>query len=489
MTPMQMSRGGRGPMLAGAAFSALCAMASLVVEPAMAQDAQPPALAQATLSRVVEEVAPSVVMITATGSAGGVPQLGGDPDDDVLRELFRRFGNRDQPMPDLPFAEPGSVTGPARALGSGFVADPEGLIVTADALVADADHVEVMWPDGRAEPAEIIGRDALTGLVLLRVEADQLPALSWGASAGLGLGDSLLSVGRTEDFGSVLSSGLLAGQSPDGQRLLIDDAPASALVGAPVLDSEGRVVAIRTAADGATETGATVALAAEVARDVVEELARSGAVARGYLGVQIQPLTPDIADALGLDQSEGALVAGVQPGTPAAAAGLQEGDVILALDGEAVTGPEALSAAVASREPGDEVQLQVWRSEDMVDLTATLASLQGESTAPEAADAPAEGVAVPGLGLTLQELTPDLREELGLTEATGGVAVLGVEDPSRTDVQAGDVIVSVHRTAVETVEDVQAAVEAAQAEGRSSVLLLIDRAGARTFVPVPLAQS
>jgi len=361
--------------------------------------------------------------------------------------------------------------------------------VTADALVGDADRVEVTLPDGSSEPAEIVGRDAQTGLAVLRVEGQQLPALSWGTSEELGLGESLLSVSRTEDFGSVLSTGLLAGRSSDGERLLIDDAPASALVGAPVLDNEGRVIAIRTADEDAAQTGATVALAAEAAREVVNELARSGAVARGYLGVQIQPVTADIASALGLDQPQGVLIAGVQPDTPATAAGLQDGDVILSLDGEAVAGPEALSRAVASREPGEQVRLQIWRSEGEVELTATLAALPGEPAAPDGGAAPLSGAAVPELGLTLQELTPDLREEWGLTESTQGVAVLAVENPARTDVQEGDVIVSVHRVAVETVENVQEAVETAKSQDRSSVLLLVDRAGERIFVAVPLVQS
>ncbi|WP_210528515.1 trypsin-like peptidase domain-containing protein [Rubellimicrobium arenae] len=489
MTPIHISQGRRAGMLAGVALSALCLVAPLGATPVMAQTAETPAQEQTTLSQVAEAAAQSVVTITVTASTPDLPRSGLDPDDNMMREFLRRFGDSDQPIPDLPFAGPELGAGPVQTVGSGFIADPEGLIVTADALLANADRVEVTLPDGSSEPAEIIGRDAQTGIALLRVEGQQLPALSWGTSEELDLGESLPSVGRTEDFGPVLVTGLLAGRSTNGERLLIDDAPASALVGAPVLDNEGRVIGIRTNAGDATQTGATVALAAEVARDVVDELAQSGAVARGYLGVQIQPVTADIASALGLDQPEGVLVAGVQPDTPAAAAGLRDGDVIMSLDGEAVAEPEVLSRSVASREPGEKVRLQVWRSEEVVDLTATLAALPSETATPDSDAAPLSGVAVPDLGLTLQELTPDLREEWGLTESTQGVAVLGVEDPTRSDVQDGDVIVSVHRVAVETVEDVQKAVETARTEGRSSVLLLIDRAGARSFVAVPLVQS
>ena len=489
MTLIQISRGRRAGMLAGVALSALCLTAPLGATRGMAQTAEPPVHEQTTFAQVAEAAAQSVVTITVTDTTPDLPHADLGTDDNALREFFRRFGETDQPMPELPFARPEAGTRPGPTVGSGFVADPEGLIVTADALVGGADGVEVTLPDGSSHAAEIVGRDAQTGIAVLRVEGEQLPALSWGAAEDLGLGETLLSVGRTQDFGPVLSSAMLAGQSTDGGRLLIDDTPAPALVGAPVLNNEGRVIAVRTEADGAVQTGATVALASDTVRDVVDELVRSGAVARGYLGVQIQPVTADIAGALGLDRPEGVLIAGVQPDTPAAEAGLLDGDVILSLDGDAVFEPEALSRAVADREPGEQVRLQVWRSDGEVDLTATLAALPGEPVAPDVNAAPPAGVPMPELGLTLQELTPDLRDALGVAATTEGVAVLEVEDPSRTDVQQGDVIVSVHRAAVETVEDVQEAVQAGSSEGRSSVLLLIDRGGERTFVAVPITQS
>jgi len=489
MTSIQRSQSGRVRLLARIAVYSLCAMGSLGVTSGAAQTSQPTAEEQAANSGLLEQAAESVVRVTATGTAAGSSHLDQVPNDDFLNEFFRRFGEEGGPMPDLPFTPPEPVTGLAHASGSGFIIDPDGLIVTADALVAEADRVDVTLPDGSSQRAEIVGHDSQTGVALLRIESDQeLPSLSWGSSADLGLGESLLSVASGEGFGTILSTGVLAARSTDGGRLLIDDQPASAFTGAPVLDDAGHVVAVRTGGQDTAQTGATVALSADAAREIVEELATSGTVARGYLGVQIQPVTADIAEALGLEQAEGAMVAEVQPDTPAAQAGLRSGDVILALDGQAVSGPEALSSLVASLEPGDRVGLEVWRSDEAVDLTVTLAALPG-SEAPDTSDAPTDGVAVPELGLTLQPLTPDLRETWGLSEATQGVAVLGVEDPSRTDIQEGDVIVSVQRTEVETVEDVREAVDAATTEGRSSILVLIDRAGTRTFVAIPLAQT
>jgi serine protease Do len=475
-------------MLACIALSTLCAGAALSVPPAIAQTLETPNQ-EGAIPDLAEQATESVVRVTATRSAAGSSHLDQVPNDDFLNEFFRRFGEEDGPVPDLPFAPPEPGTGPAQASGSGFIIDPEGLIVTADALVADADRVDVTLPDGSSQRAEVVGHDGQTGIALLRIETDQqLPALSWGSSDDLRLGEGLLAVGSAEGLGTVLSTGVLAARSTDGQRLLIDDQPASVFVGAPVLDEAGRVVAVRTGAQDTAQTGATAALAAEAAREIAEELATSGTVARGYLGVQVQPVTADIAEALGLERPEGAMVAEVQPDTPAAEADLRSGDVILALDGEAVSGPEALSSLVASREPGDSVQLEVWRSEEALDLTVTLAARLG-SEAPDASDVLAEGVAVPELGVTLHPITPDLRETWGLTDAVEGVVVLEVNDPSQTKIQEADVIVSVQRSEVETVEDVREAVDAATTEGRSSVLVLIDRAGTRTFVAIPLAQT
>ena len=170
MTPIQISRGRRAGMLAGVALSALCLLAPLGATPAMAQTAQPPAQEQSTLAQITEAAAQSVVTITVTASTPDLPSSGLGADDDMMREFLRRFGDSDQPMTDLPFARPESVVGPAQTVGSGFVADPEGLIVTADALVGGADRVEVTLPDGSSQAAEIVGRDAQTGIAVLRVE-------------------------------------------------------------------------------------------------------------------------------------------------------------------------------------------------------------------------------------------------------------------------------------------------------------------------------
>lgn len=492
MTPIQTFRSSRARALAGVALSVLCGVAISGAAPVAAQTPDPAGEGRTAIAHLAEQAEGSVVAVTVTRSATGLPRLDLAPDDDVLGEFLRRFGEGDRQLPEAPLIEPEQAAEAARATGSGFVTDPEGLIVTADALVAEADRIEITLPDGSVQAAEIVGRDTPTGLALLRIEVDQdLPALPWGTSTEFVLGEDLLAVGRVEGFGPTLSTGVLAARSTDDTRLLLDDALASAFIGAPVLDSEGRVVAVWTGAEDNAQTGGTVALASDVAREVVDELARSGTVARGYLGVQIQPVTADIAAALGLDRTEGAMVAEVRPGTPAAEAGLQAGDVILAVDGDVVSGPEALSTAIARLEPGEDIRLEVWRDEEVAELTATLAALPGGSAAPDTADAPqAEaGEPVPELALMLQALTPDLRDTWGLSEAAQGVAVLGVEDPEQTDIQEGDVIVSVQGTAVETVEDVRQAVEAAAAEGRSSVLLLIDREGTRTFVAVPLAQT
>lgn len=468
------------PRLGAVSLVALLAAAVPLSTPAQTLEA--PALTPAAFNTIVDEAAASVVSVSVIRRGPAGHGTGRAPADDLLAPFLDRFGG--QVMPRTPFAQP-TPASPERLAGGGFAVEGDGLIATADALVAGADRIEVTTHDGRVLDAEIAGRDPSSGLALLRVNgATDLPPLNWSTHAP-SPGQAVATVGRTDDLGPVLSAGIVAAH--DGvSRVLIDDAASPALLGAPVLDQTGRVVAVRTGGDEAL-AGTVLAVAADGAQDVIADLATAGTVARGYLGVQIQPVTADIADALTLDRVQGAVVAEVRPDTPAAAAGLVAGDVILAMDGKPITTPQTLSAAVASRDPGTDVTLDVWRSGERIELSTTLAALPGGTEV--AAGAPANDVALPDLGVSLTSLTAELRDSMGLAETVNGVVVSSVDDPSLDDLQPGDVIVSVQRIAVETVEDVRRAVEEARDDGRSTLLLLVDRKGVRTFVTIPLAAS
>lgn len=458
---------------ASAAFLvALVAAAALDVAPT------PASAADSTASEIearVEGIERSLVTVSVTGDARAPV-----PDNDLFGEFFHRFGGREG-LPDMPFGRNRGASSPENVAGTGVVIGGEGLIVTAAPILAYADRVEIETHDGRTLPADVVGRDAVSGLALLRAEATDLPVAEWSAEP-LFLGQNVYTLGRSGTYGAILSSGVVGATTPDGE-VLLDDEAAPALLGAPIVDEAGRILAIRTR-EGDPASGMVAAIAAEAARGLVDELADRGAVARGFLGVGIQPVTADLATALGLDRPRGAIVAEVGAGTPAETAGLEPGDVILSLDGETIEGPAALSRAVGTHDPGDEVRLSVLRDGDEMTIGVTLAALPGDEATAEATGG---GTPVPELGVSLQSLTPALREAFDLSESVSGLVVTEVADDAAGDLQTGDVIVSLYRDAVETVEDVQAAAQKAQSEGRSSLLVLVDRDGARIFIPVPLA--
>jgi serine protease Do len=462
--------------------AALVAATVVTVMPArsLATEITNPTAARA--EALVEETAGALVTVSVTKAASGRRGLPLAQDDDPLGEFLHRFGE-DGALPGLPFARSGRETNSEILIGSGVIIDSDGLIVTADALVNSADRIEVGTRDGRALAADLVGRDIVSGLAVLRVETSEaLPSAGWSRELP-SIGQSVLTVGRSEDFGPLVSSGLIAAIAADGE-ILIDDGESPALLGAPVLDGEGRVLAIRTeGADPAS--GMIVAVAAGTAEGLVDELADKGSVARGYLGVGIQPVTQDLASALGLERAHGAIVADLRPGTPAEAAGLRVGDVILLLDGETVAGPADLSKAVGDRDPGDAVSLGVLRDGDDLAIEVALAALPGSKTPAQEL----EGIPVPDLGVSVQELSPALREAFGLSQDAAGLVITEVDERVAEDLRTGDVIVSIYRDPVETAEDISGAASRARGEGRSSLLVLIDRDGARLFVPVPLVAS
>ena len=462
--------------------AALVAATAMSVMPAssLAADITHPTAARA--EALVEETAGALVTISVTKAASRRPGLPLAQDDDPLGEFLHRFGDGGV-LPAPPFGRGGRDTEPEVLTGSGVIIESDGLIVTSDALVTSADRIEIGTGDGRALTADLVGRDPVSGLAVLRVETSEpLPSAGWSPERP-SIGQSVLTVGRSEEYGPLLSSGLIAAIAAGGE-ILIDDEESPALLGAPVLDGEGRVLAIRT--EGADPTsGMILAVAAGMAESVVDELADKGSVARGYLGVGIQPVTRDLAGALGLEEARGAIVAELRPGTPAEAAGLRLGDVILSLDGETVGGPADLSKAVGERDPGDRVRLGVLRDGDDLDIDVALAALPGSETAPREV----AGMPVPDLGVSVQELSPALREAFGLSQDVAGLVITEVDGRAAADLRPGDVIVSIYRDPVETVEDISEAASKARGEGRSSLLVLIDRDGARLFVPVPLLAS
>ncbi len=483
MTQLSRPRRSKPALMAGAA---LTAVSLTLATPTVAQTASDGAATRAAVPEIVRQAAPSVVAITANGGDTTRPGFDRMPDRRQLDEFFRRFMDQGGRGFETPRAE-ARMSG----TGSGFVVAPDGTIVTAADTIDGADQIQVTLDDGTTLPARVLGRDGETGLAVLRVDAGHdLPALDWGGSGALELGTAVIALGASDTYGTIVEDGIIAARTSggEGDTLLVDDGMGAAMAGGPLLDTAGHVVGVVGAAAG--DGGGNVwAVAADTAKGVVDELVRSGSVARGYLGVRIQPVAADIANALGLDRPRGALVSDVQAETPAASAGLTAGDVILSIDDQPVAGPDDLSRAVAQRDPGDQVRLGVWRGGETTEIRATLAALS-DAGAPMAPPAAADATEVPELGLSLSELSPDARSREGLG-AGQGVLVAGL-DPNLApdaDLREGDVILSVQRQDVGSVDDVRSAIQGAIADGRSSVLLLVERDGARRFTTAPLARS
>lgn len=427
------------------------------------------------------------------GAPGG-PQF---PPGSPFEEFFRQFRERQgAPQPQRP---------PVAALGSGFVIDPSGYVVTNNHVVADAEEIAVTLHDGTRLPAKLVGSDPPTDLALLKVESSKpLTSTRWGDSDRLRVGDWLVAIGNPFGLGGTVTAGILSARARDIQQgpydeYLQTDAPINrGNSGGPLFDTEGGVVGVNTAIYSPTggSIGIGFAIPSALARPIIDELREHGQVRRGWLGVQVQRVTPDIAETLGMAEPDGALVTTLTPGGPAEAAGVRQGDVIVGFDGHAVEKMRDLPRVVARTPIGKSVSLELLRDGGTQTLTVTVGRLEpdeqvaaGGSSGPRDGAPPAAPQTTRTLGLGLSPLTPELRETFSIGPDTQGVVITEVEGDSAASsrgIDAGDVIVEAGQQPVGDPAQVQERVDEAKREGRRSVLMLIDRQGELRYVPVPV---
>ena len=462
----------------------------------------------------------TVVNISSTqapqASGGGRMPEGMDvPPGSPLEEFFREFRNRQrggQPNgapeggpPGGPNGAPGGPGGPpGMALGSGFIIDPSGLIVTNSHVVADAAEISVTLHDGTRLPAKLVGSDAPTDLALLKVETDKpLTAAHWGDSESVEVGDWVVAIGNPFGLGGSVTAGILSARARDIQQgpydeyLQTDAAINRGNSGGPLYDASGAVIGINTAIYSPTggSVGIGFAIPSSLAQPIIEQLKDGGKVRRGWLGVQVQRVTPDIAESLGMDGTGGALVTSVSPDSPAAAAGLRQGDVITAFNGKALEQMRELPRLVASTGIGREVPLTVLRGGKQESVQVTLGELpnepqqlamSGSSGAPRSAQ-PEESKTA--LGLKLAPLTPGLRATFSIGDDVDGVVVTEVDGnsvASQRGLDLGDVIVEAGQEPVATPADLESRIAKAREEGRKTLLMLVSRGGDLRYVPLPL---
>jgi serine protease Do len=414
---------------------------------------------------------PAVVNISTKRVQEGVQLESPFGDNDPFQQFFKQFGEQARRT--------------VRSLGSGFIINPSGYIVTNNHVVEGATEIQVKIGDGRELPGKVVGHDPRTDLALLKVDATGLPVIPLGDSSELQVGEQVMAIGnpfgleRTVTTGIVSATGRVIGQGPYDDFIQTDASINPGNSGGPLINSRGQAIGINAAifSQSGGSVGIGFAIPINQAKSVITQLAASGKVTRGWLGVSIQPLTPELAKGFEVAAGTGALVASVQDGSPAAGAGLKAGDVITEYDGHKIAQPSDLSKLVAATAVGRQVPLRIVREGKEARLDVKIARM-ADTDQPAVAQAESKEP----LGLTVETLTPDVARELGLSDSHG-VVVRGVRESSpaeKAGIRPGDVIAEVdHHPVASTVELKR--VLGKHAKG-SPVVMLIHRDGNNLYV-------
>ncbi len=456
---------------------------------------------------IAARVGPAVVNIaTDRGSApamlekpGDTPQFSpfGQPEGQFREFMERYFGRA---MPDFRFGGPMRPDHRMSAVGSGFIVDADGHLVTNNHVVAGAHSIRVRLHDGDTFDAKLVGGDAKTDLALLKIDAGRpLPFVEFGDSDRIRAGDWVMTIGNPFGLGGSVTAGIVSARGRDLRGgSLVDflqiDAPINqGNSGGPAFDASGKVIGVNASIYSPTggNVGIGFAIPSNDAKRVIAALKADGRIERGWLGVQIQPVTPDIAESLGMKDATGALVASVVETGPARDAGLQQGDIITGWDGAAVGKFRELPRLVAGTEAGKVVELAILREGKPMTLSVTTGLMPAaEKVASLPAKPAKEGLA--GTGITVADIDPAARSRFGLGESAKGALVRHVESDSPAwsrGIRAGDVIERVTYTPVGSAADAVKAVEQVREEGRKAVLLTIDRKGEDRIVAVRFADA
>jgi serine protease Do len=434
---------------------------------------------------------------------------------DPFEEFFRRF---DPSIPPSGGSQQGQQGQPrtreAGSLGSGFLISPDGYIVTNNHLIqgltgtGTVDTVTVTTIDRKEYTARIIGRDETSDLALLKIDGANLPFVQWGDSTRARVGDWVIAIGDPYGVGSTVTAGIISAlhraitnQGAYDRYIQTDAAINMGNSGGPMFDLNGNVIGINSALISPTgaSVGIGLAIPAELAKPVIDSLRRGQRPSRGYLGVGLQALDEDLAPSLGLPKDSGEIVRSVVAGGPGARAGLQQGDVIVKVNGQPVTPDQTVSYLVANTQAGSRVPLEIIRGGKRATVTVQVGERPPEDQLAQIGSGatpngtPDNGPAAPqrALGFSLAPLTPELARAANLPAGSRGVVITAVDansDAADKGFQRGDLIISVNNQAVTTPAQVVAAVEAARKAGRTSVLLLVKRGSApEAFVGVDIA--
>ncbi|MEM1276020.1 MAG: DegQ family serine endoprotease [Pseudomonadota bacterium] len=482
------------PSLAFARLIGMVLLAlSVLAATARFADARPDSFAD-----LAERLSPAVVNISTSQTVDrpeqGTPQVPeGSPFEDLFRDFFDRRGQPQGPRE-------------VQSLGSGFVISADGFVVTNNHVIADADEIQVNFPNGESLQASLIGTDPKTDLAVLKVEPEgPLPFVKFGDSAIARVGDWVLAIGNPFGLGGSVSAGIISARNRDIQAGPYDDfIQTDAAInrgnsGGPLFNMDGDVIGVNTAiiSPSGGSIGIGFSVPSNLAKNVVAQLREFGETRRGWLGVRIQVVDEEMAEAVGLEEAKGALVADVTPGGPAQEGGIEAGDVILKFDGRDVEEMRDLPRMVAETPVGKAVRVVVFRKGKTVTVKVDLGRLEGSVADAGGATAPADtpdsssATDVPEMGFSLTAITETSRAEYGLTEEVSGVLITDLAEggpAAGKGIQPGDVIVEVGQEPVTTPEEVISAVAEAKEADRRSVLFLIQTGGDLRFVPISFAE-
>ena len=515
MTELPTGRGPRVTRVRAATAAGLGLAAVLALSPLVSAQTTAPVpsagtaeiVPQQSFAPLVKKVLPAVVNISVTEKAASDEQSGvqvpeesnGSPFDDFLHRFFEQ--RRGEGFQGMPRDESGAKR---IALGSGFIIDPSGTVVTNNHVVGEAAKVEVVLQDNTKYPAKIVGRDPRTDVAVLKIKADKpLPSVSFGDSNAAQVGDWVVAVGNPFGLGGSVTTGIISARGRDlhsGQfdDFLQIDAPINrGNSGGPTFNLKGEVIGINTAiySPNGGSVGIGFAVPANVAKNVVDQIESHGKVTRGWLGVQIQQVTPPIAASLGLKSDHGAIVAAVTSNSPAAQAGLKQGDVVLSVNGTEIKEMRDLPRLVAAMAPGTKASMTVWRKDASSDLQVTIGDAPENpqvamSNDRRGSDNGDEAGRAQALGLQFATLNNELRRQLHVGRDVQGAVVTGVSDGGAGDslgVERGDIIVTINQQPVQSATDAAQMLKSAANSPQKSALLLINRRGATRYLGVDLS--
>jgi serine protease Do len=442
-----------------------------------------------SFAELAEQVSPAVVNITTSalisGPANGMPMV---PEGSPFEDFFEDFRG------------PRGPGGPQRseALGSGFVISEDGYIVTNNHVIEGADEITIEFFSGRKLPAKLVGTDPKTDIALLKVDAGEpLPFVTFGNSDLMRVGDWVMAMGNPLGQGFSVSAGIVSARGRELSGSYDDFIQTDAAInrgnsGGPLFNMDGQVIGVNTSilSPNGGSIGIGFSMSSKVVTKVVEQLKQFGETRRGWLGVRIQDVTPDVAEAMGLAEASGALVTDVPEG-PAKVAGITAGDVITRFDGQPVRSAGDLTRRVADAPIGEAVPVIVQRGGRTQTLAVTLGRREEAeaTTFPASSPAPEEPKEMESLGLTLAPLDDDIRSRLGLDAGAEGLVVMAVDPASEAftkGLREGDLITEAGQQRVVRLQDLQDRIKDARDGGRKSILLLIRRGGDPRFVALSI---